>query len=101
MGSQRVEEKLLNENNDWLSPIVNTWNEINSYVPANIKSTIAASLPLVDKPAPREKDFVIATSFDCVPVAGVPHLCLVICFENGFQVCFVFLFVVVVVRFVG
>ena len=75
-------EKKLTEHNDWLSGIYNSYNEVASYVPANIK----ASLSLVEKPAPREKDFVIATSFDTVKVGGVPHLCLIVCYDNGFQV---------------
>lgn len=84
----RVEEKLLSEQNDWLSSFVGTWNEVNSYIP--LKSTITASLPLVamasEKPSVREKDFILATSFDCVLVRGEPHLCLIICYDNGFQV---------------
>jgi hypothetical protein len=66
---------------------VNTWNEVSSYIPQSLKSTISANLPLTEKAAPREKNFILSTSFDSVPINGVPHLVLIVCYENGFQVC--------------
>jgi hypothetical protein len=81
----RVEEVPVNADGDWLTPLVNTWNEVASYIPESVKSSIAASLPAgasdvgkgeKDKAAlasgaagdsgaaARTKDLVLAVSFD-------------------------------------
>jgi hypothetical protein len=65
----------VNADGDWLTPLVNTWNEVASYIPESLKASIAASLPAAaDKDAKdkadglagsaRTKDLVLAVSFD-------------------------------------
>ena len=90
MSGQRVDEQKLNDKGDWLTPITNTWAEVNSYIPDAVKSSIAANLPSAatrGTPTAKIKDLVLATSFDSVMVGSRPHLCLVVCYDNGFQVC--------------
>jgi hypothetical protein len=71
----RVEEVPVNADGDWLTPLVNTWNEVASYIPESLKASIAASLPAADRDAAnkdkdkegasaRTKDLVLAVSFD-------------------------------------
>ena len=65
-----------------------TWHEVNSYIPQSVKSSIVASLPGGGgaPSAPKSKDLVLSAAFDTLDVGGRPHLCLVLCYDNGFQV---------------
>jgi hypothetical protein len=72
--SHRVSEMAVSADGDWLTPLVNTWNEVASYIPESVKASIASALPsgaLASKEdaaqggaSGRSKDLVLAVSFD-------------------------------------
>jgi hypothetical protein len=78
--SHRVEEVAVSADGDWLTPLVNTWNEVASYIPDSVKTSVASALPpaaashvsgeagaaneAASSNGGRSKDLVLAVCFD-------------------------------------